>query len=71
VLQTALDLIEKEFKVFVVADGVSSRTLENHRLGLQRMHDAGAVIVSVEMVLFELLGKAGTPEFKRVLELLK
>ena len=71
VLQTTLDLVENGFRVFVVSDAVSARTSENHRLGLQRMHDAGGVIVSVEMVLFELLEKAGTPEFKQVLELLK
>lgn len=71
VLQTTLDLVENGFRVYVVSDAVSSRTQENHRLGLQRMHDAGATIVSVEMALFELLEKAGTPEFKQVLELMK
>jgi len=71
VLQTTLDLIEKGYAIFVVADAVSSRSKADHQLGLTRMHDAGAVIVSTEMVLFELLGKAGTPEFKKVLELVK
>ncbi len=71
VLQTTLDLIEKGYAVFVVADAISSRTKDDHQLGLTRMHDAGAVIVSTEMVLFELLGKAGTTEFKQVLELVK
>lgn len=40
-------------------------------MGLQRMRDAGAVIVSTEMALFELLGNAGTQEFKKILELVK
>jgi len=71
VLQTTLDLIEKGYAIFVVADAVSSRSKADHQLGLTRMHDAGAVIVSTEMVLFELLGKAGTPEFKKILELVK
>ena len=71
VLQTCLDLLDKRLRVFVAADAVSSRTSENHRLGLERMRDAGAVIVTTEMVLFELLGKAGTAEFKQILELLK
>jgi len=71
VLQTALDLVENGFQVFVAADAVSSRAVENHQLGLQRMRDAGAVIVSVEMAVFELLGKAGTAEFKQVIALLK
>ena len=71
VCQTCLDLCQQGLRPFVVADAVSSRTAENHRLGLERMRDAGAVIVSTEMVLFELLEQAGTEEFKRVLALVK
>lgn len=71
VSQTCLDLLEAGFHVFVAADAVSSRTKENYQIGLQRMRDAGAVIVSTEMALFELLGSAGTEEFKKVLELVK
>src|SRR5437879_3143915 len=55
VLQTGLDLLDEGFRVFVVADAVSSRTSENRYLALQRLHDAGAVAVSTEMVLFEML----------------
>ncbi len=71
VLQTCLDLLVAGLQVFVVADAVSSRTPENCRLGLDRMRQAGATIASTEMVLFELLGQAGTPEFKQVLELIR
>ena len=71
VSQTCLDLLERQFRVFVVADAVSSRTAENRRLGLDRMRDAGATMVSTEMVLFELLERAGTPEFKQILPLVK
>ena len=71
VSQTCLDLLEKGLRVFVVADAVSSRTPENYRFGLDRMRAAGAVIVSTEMVLFELLEQAGTAEFKQVLALVK
>ena len=71
VSQTCLDLLGRGFNVFVAADAVSSRTPDNHRIGLERMRDAGAVIVSTEMALFELLEKAGTQEFKKVLELVK
>jgi len=71
VLQTCLDLLDEGFKVFVVADAISSRTAENCRIGLERMRDAGAIIVSAEMVLFELLEKSGTTEFKKILPLLK
>ena len=71
VTQTCLDLLDKGFRVFVAADAVSSRTPENYRFGLERMSAAGAVIVSTEMVLFELLEQAGTAEFKQVLTLVK
>jgi len=71
VSQTCLDMLDAGFRVFAVADATSSRTQENHRIGLERMRDAGAVIVSTEMVLFELLGRAGTEEFKEILKLVK
>jgi len=71
VCQTCLDLVDQGFRVFVVADAISSRTAENHRLALDRMAAADAVIVSTEMILFELLERAGTDEFKRILPLVK
>ena len=71
VSQTCLDLVDKGFRVFVAADAVSSRTPENYHVGLDRMRAAGAVIVSTEMVLFELLERAGTDEFKQILRLVK
>jgi len=71
VSQTCLDLLEKGFDVFVVADAASSRTPENHQLGLERMRGSGAVTVSTEMALFELIERAGTEEFKQVLGLVK
>ena len=71
VSQTCLDLLDQQLRVFVVADAVSSRTPENHRIGIERMRDAGAVIASTEMVQFELLEKAGTEEFKQILALVK
>ena len=46
-------------------DAVGSRTEENKRVGLHKMERAGAVLTSVETALFELLGGAGTDEFKR------
>ena len=71
VTQTCLDLLGQGFRVFAVADAVSSRTQENARYGIDRLRQAGAVIVSTEMVLFELLEKAGTEEFKQILALVK
>lgn len=71
VLQTGLDLIAEDFRVFVVADAVASRAVENQQLALERLRAAGAVIVSTEMALFELLEQAGTAEFRQILELIK
>jgi nicotinamidase-related amidase len=71
ILQTCLDLLAVRFRVFVVADAISSRTQTNYHLGLERMRDAGAVMASTEMVLLELLEKAGTEEFKQILALVK
>lgn len=71
VCQTALDLREAGFRACVVADAVSSRTAENWRLGLDRMRQAGVTIASTEMVLFELLERAGTDEFKAILALVR
>jgi nicotinamidase-related amidase len=68
---TCLDLLQDGFQVFVVADAVSSRTPDNRSVGLERMRDAGASIVSVEMVLFELLERCGTDEFKQILKLVR
>jgi nicotinamidase-related amidase len=71
VTQTCLDLVDEGFRVLVAADAISSRTPGNYRIGVDRMRAAGAVIVSTEMMLFELLEQAGTDEFKQVLALVK
>lgn len=71
VLKTALDALEAGYRVHVVADAVSSRTPQNKQLALDRMRQAGAFIVSVEMILFMLLDKAGTDEFKAISKLIK
>jgi nicotinamidase-related amidase len=71
VCQTCLDLLAAGKRVFAVADAVSSRTAENAGIGLERMRQAGAAIVSTEMVLFELVQEAGTEDFKQILALVK
>jgi len=71
VLQTALGALNQGRIVHIAADAVSSRTKLNWKLGLQRMRDAGAMISSTEMMIYELLGKSGSPEFKEMLKYLK
>ena len=64
--QTAHDLLEGGIDVQVARDAVGSRTDENKRVGLEKMVRAGAVLTSVETALFELLGRAGTDEFRQI-----
>ncbi|MGC4113580.1 MAG: isochorismatase family protein [Myxococcales bacterium] len=66
VFQTARDLLERDFVPYLCADAILSRTPEDRAIGLERARDLGAVITTTESALFDLLGKAGTPEFKRV-----
>jgi nicotinamidase-related amidase len=68
--QTALDLLGEGIEVHVAEDAVASRSDENKRVGLHKMERAGAVVTSVETALFELVGVAGTDEFKRVQKLI-
>ncbi len=70
IAQTALYALP-HFVVHVVSDAVSSRTLENFTVGIERMRHEGAIITSTEMMIFELLKKAGTDEFRAALQLVK
>lgn len=67
IYQTAMGLLDKGITPWIVADGVSSRTAVNRDLGLARLRDIGAVVGPAEMIIYELLKKAGTAEFKAVL----
>lgn len=66
VLQTSLGLIQAGFDVHLVMDAVCSRTKANWRSGVELIRDAGGVLTNTETVLFQLLGVAGTPEFKAI-----
>ena len=70
-LQTSLGLLRAGYEVFVVATACGSRTLENHRLAMNRLEKAGAILVSSEMVAFEWLNSCKNPAFKTVLSLIK
>lgn len=71
VSQTALGLRAKGHEVFVVADASASRRVENEQMAWTRLGQAGIPVVSTEMVLFEWLRVAGTPEFKELVALIK
>ncbi len=70
-LQTALDLLDKEFEVWVVTDACGSRTERNRDAAFDRLAGAGAELVTTEMVVFEWLRTADHPLFKNVLSLIK
>lgn len=71
VLQTCLDLINQGYTVYIVKDAVCSRTAENHETALDLMRDMGSVVTCTETVLFQLLQKAGTQEFKTISKRIK
>lgn len=70
ITQTALELAT-EFNVHVIGDATSSRSIEDRDIALQRLTQSGVVVSSTEMVIYELLEKAGTSEFKEALDLIK
>ncbi len=70
VSQTAHDLLDRGIEVHVPADAVGSRHVLDYERGLERLERAGATVSTVESVLFELLERAGTPEFKEVQRLI-
>lgn len=71
VAQTALDLLEQEVEVVLPLDACGSRFPRDYEVGLRRLESAGAIVTTVEAVLFELLERAGTPEFKAIQALVK
>jgi nicotinamidase-related amidase len=71
VYQTAVDLVNAGYEVFVLDDAVSSRYPHNHRSGIEAMRDAGVRVIPMETAVFQLLKVAGTPEFKKISSLLR
>jgi isochorismate hydrolase len=71
VLQTATDLIQKGYEVYVVADAVCSRKKLDWEIGLRWLEKKGAMIPTTEIIAFQLLKEAGTEEFKRLSKFLK
>lgn len=71
VLQTALDLLEDEFEVWVVTDACSSRTERNRDAAFDRLASAGAELLTTEMFAFECLRSAEHPDFAAVQALIK
>lgn len=71
IFQTCVSILEKGYRVHVPRDAVDSRTDENWLVGLELMKKAGAFITSTETVIYQILKRAGTEEFKKMLKVLK
>ena len=71
VLQTCLSLLKEGYFPHLVSDAVCSRKKDDYFTAKELMRDAGAVISCTETVLFQLLEKAGSPEFKVISKRIK
>lgn len=71
VYQTVQGLLQQGRYTEIVTDAISSRTLENKEVAIQKMTSLGAEVTSVEMALFELMGTAEHPQFKTVSQIIK
>lgn len=71
VVQTALGALERGYDVHVVADGCCSRDDASHSIAMDRLRAAGAVITVAESAAYELVGEAGTDEFRELLRAVK
>ncbi len=71
IYQTVIGALQAGYNVWVVADAVSSRTHVNDQLGQLRLRELGAVLAPAEMIIYELLQRAGTEQFKAMLPHLK
>lgn len=71
VLQTAFNLIDRGYEVYVVKNASGSRNEDDKNSALQRLRHAGCQTVTTEMVIFELLKTSKHPNFKEVQSLIK
>jgi nicotinamidase-related amidase len=71
IFHTGADALRLGYTVHVAADAVASRSGLNREVGLRRLEQAGAVNSSTEMMVYELLERCGTEEFRAALPLLK
>lgn len=71
IYQTVIGGLMAGYRVWVPADAVSSRAPKNYETGLARIREIGGVVANTEMIIYELLKKAGTPVFRELLPFLK
>jgi nicotinamidase-related amidase len=66
VLQTALDLLAQDFRVYLPADAVASRYAIDHEVALRRLEQAGAIVTTSETAVFEWVASSSHPQFKAI-----
>jgi len=71
IFQTGLQGLQLGYRIHIIGDAVSSPSQSNRETALRRLERSGAVLSSTEMVIFELLRRAGTPEFRQMLPIIK
>jgi nicotinamidase-related amidase len=71
VYQTARDLLSQGHQVATANDAISARSATDREIGLRRMAELGAQTMSAEMIMFEVLQRAKTQDFKAVADILR
>jgi len=71
VLQTVIDLKEAGFNPILIEDCCGSRKDNDKKMGLKRTIQEGVTVSTYESILFELVGKAGSDEFKKISQIIK
>jgi isochorismate hydrolase len=71
VLNTALDLLNLDFRVYIAVDAVASRFAIDHDVALRRLEKAGVILTTSECAVFEWTGGAAHPQFKAISRLVQ
>ena len=69
--QSVLGFLKKNFKVYLVADSISSRKTIDHDIALERMRSEGAILATSESIIFELCETSSRIEFKEISNIIK
>ena len=69
--QSVLDFLQEGYKVYVIADAIGSRNINDHNISLNRMRSKGAIITTTESIIFELCETSSRKEFKSISNLIK
>jgi nicotinamidase-related amidase len=69
--QSALDLMNSDYEVYLVVDGTSSRKGVDKATAIRRVNAEGGKLTTVEMTLYELMRDARHPAFKTVAKIIK